>query len=103
MIDWGSILMYSADAFFNKETIMIEQQHAENSFLWQSKKQIENAFQLAHESWSSGNTCNPAIRIGSIVLYSYSNPVRETAPKNSLRSHFSPFILFICSKKFSKY
>ena len=36
----------------------------------------------------------PAQTCGPITLYSYSNPLRETASKDSLRSHFSPSILY---------
>ena len=35
----------------------------------------------------------PAQTCGHVTLFSYSNPSRETAPKNSLRSHLSPSIL----------
>ena len=69
------------------------QQYTRDNFLRQSKQNIEDALRLVpnpHQGISY-----PAIKIGNIILYSYSNPRQEIAPKNSLRSHFSPSILFM--------
>ncbi|MDP3770451.1 MAG: hypothetical protein Q8R40_05965 [bacterium] len=68
-------------------------QYTRDNFLQQSKQHIEDALRLARNLYRE--TSHPAIKIKNIILYSYSNPAQETAPKNSYASHFSPFILFM--------
>lgn len=59
-----------------------------------AEKNIHQALQRTLTSWRSDKKIyQPAQTVGHVTLYSYSNPCRETAPKNSLRSHFSPSLI----------
>lgn len=54
------------------------------------------AINLALAYWQrEKNNSQPTQIIGCVTLYSYSDPACETAPKDSLRSHFSPSILYM--------
>ena len=55
-----------------------------------------NTIKNAHRAWTATKrNLQSAQTCGLVTLFSYSNPSRETAPKDSLRSHFSPSILYM--------
>ncbi|GEM_PF-5423525 len=64
-------------------------------FFSHTEKNVKNALNLAKIDYESYPDLHlhKAIHVENICLYSYTDILQETAPTNSLRSHFSPRLL----------
>ena len=66
-----------------------------NHFFIETEKWITHALEDVRLLRQPEKKSCGAVVIRNVRLYSYTDPARETAPKNSLRSHFSPRILYL--------